>query len=163
MIDVHCHLPQYPVVACGGQELLPWLKKFVFPCERAFSPKKARIEAPLFFSELKRYGITAAAVYTTVDAKSTQVCFRAAQASRLRIAMGQMMMDVDSYAPKPHKNLTQSVLNESRAELVAVKSLFPSSKDYTHVYESFGLLGPRTVMGHAIYLSAREYRALAAD
>jgi len=214
-IDVHCHLPQYPVVACGGQELLPWLKKFVFPCERAFSPKKAKIEAPLFFSELKRYGITAAAVYTTIDAKSTQVCFRAAQASRLRIAMGQMMMDVDSYAPKPHKNLTQSVLNESaklceqwhrtssgrltyafsprfaltcsatllrecaklakeagafiqthlaenRAELVAVKSLFPSSKDYTHVYESFGLLGPRTVMGHAIYLSAREYRALAA-
>src|ERR1700704_2796044 len=38
-IDVHCHLPQYPVVACGGQELLPWLKKFIFPCERAFSPE----------------------------------------------------------------------------------------------------------------------------
>src|SRR5260370_12316194 len=112
-IDVHCHLPQYPFVACGGQELLPWLTKFVFPCERAFSPKKAKIEAPLFFSELKRYGITAAAVYTTVDAKSTHLCFRAAKASRLRIAMGQMMMDVDSYAPKPHKNLTQSVLNES--------------------------------------------------
>src|SRR5260370_11725111 len=115
-IDVHCHLPQYPVVACGGQELLPWLKKFVFPCERAFSPKKAKIEAPLFFSELKRYGITAAAVYTTVDAKSTQVCFRAAQASRLLVAMGQIMLDVYSHAPKPHKNLTQSVLNQ-RAKL----------------------------------------------
>jgi guanine deaminase len=129
--------------------------------------------------------------------------------------MGQMMMDVDSYAPKPHRNLTHRVLNESaklcekwhqanggkltyafsprfaltcsatllrecaklateagafiqthlaenRAELIAVKNLFPSAKDYTHVYERFGLLGPQTIMGHAIYLSAREYRALAA-
>jgi guanine deaminase len=213
-IDVHCHLPQYPVVARGGHELLPWLKKFIFPCERAFNPKKAEAEAPLFFSELKRHGITSAAVYTTVDAKSTDICFQAAQASRLRIAMGQMMMDLNSYAPKPHKNLTQRVLNESaklcqkwhqtnsgrlayafsprfaltcsetllretatlagaadafiqthiaenREELVAVKSLFPSSKDYTHVYESVGLLGPRTIMGHAIYLSSREYRLLA--
>jgi guanine deaminase len=214
-IDVHCHLPQYPVVACGGQELLPWLKKFIFPCERAFSPEKAKTEAPLFFSELKRHGITSAAVYTTVDAESTEVCFQAAAVSRLRIAMGQMMMDVDSYAPKPHKNLTRCVLDESaklcekwhranggrityafsprfaltcsatllhecarlateagafiqthlaenRAELIAVKNLFPSCKDYTHVYERSGLLGPQTIMGHAIYLSAREYHALAA-
>jgi guanine deaminase len=183
-IDVHCHLSQYPVVACGGQELLPWLKKFIFPCEQAFSPQKAETEAPLFFSELKRHGITSAAVYTTVDAKSTEVCFQAAQASRLRITMGQMMMDVGSYAPKPHRNLAHRVLNESatlcqrwhqanagrllyafsprfaltcsegllresaklarqagafvqthlaenRAELIAVKNLFPSAKDYT--------------------------------
>jgi guanine deaminase len=214
-IDTHCHLPQYPVVACGGQELLPWLKRFIFPCEQAFSPAKAEIEAPLFFSDLKRHGITSAAVYTTVDAGSTQICFQAAQASRLRITMGQMMMDVNSYAPKPHKNLTHRVLDESarlcgqwhrandgrltyafsprfalscsktllresgrlandadafvqthlaenRQELTAVKTLFPDSKDYTHVYESAGLLGPRTIMGHAIYLSRREYRMLAA-
>src|SRR5260370_39237203 len=60
-----------------------------------------------------RCGINADAIFTTVDAKSTHDCLRAAQASRFRVAMGQMMMDVDSYAPKPHKNLTQSVLNES--------------------------------------------------
>ena len=215
-IDVHCHLPQYPVVARGGRELLPWLKKFIFPCERAFGPEKAQTEASLFFSELKRHGITSAAVYTTVDAESTEVCFQAAKVSRLRIAMGQMMMDVDSYAPKPHKNLTHRVLRESaklcekwhqsnggrliyafsprfaltcsatllretaklaaeadafiqthlaenRAELVAVKKLFPSAKDYTHVYERSGLLGPQTIMGHAIHLSSREYRALAAS
>src|SRR3981081_1285266 len=66
-IDVHCHLPQYPVVACSGQELLPWLKKSIFPCERAFDPEKAQTEAPLFFYELKRHGITSAAVYTTID------------------------------------------------------------------------------------------------
>jgi cytosine/adenosine deaminase-related metal-dependent hydrolase len=63
--------------------------------------------------DLKRHGITSAAVYATVDAGSTQICFQAAQASRLRITMGQMMMDVNSYAPKPHKNLTHCVLDES--------------------------------------------------
>jgi guanine deaminase len=214
-IDVHCHLPQYPVVGRGGYELLPWLNKFVFPCEKAFTPQKASIEAPLFFAELKRFGITGAAVYTTVDARSTEICFQAAEASKLRIVMGMMMMDVGSYAPKPHKNLTQCVLNESvrlceqwhrtdhgrldyafsprfaltcspnllqetaklareagafvqthlaenRAELSAVKKLFPWSKDYTHVYERFGLLGSQTIMGHAIYLSRREYLVLAA-
>jgi guanine deaminase len=211
-IDVHCHLPQYPAVARGGYELLPWLEKFIFRCERAFTPQKAGIEAPLFFSELKRYGITTAAVYATVDAESTEVCFRAAQKSNLRIAMGMMMMDVDSYAPKSQTNLTQRVLSDSarlckkwhrngrleyafsprfaltcsgrllgetaklaadtgafiqthlaenRAELAAVKQLFPMSRDYTDVYERFGLLGPQTIVGHAIYLSGREYRLLA--
>src|SRR6202022_4614083 len=41
--DVHCHLPQYPVVACGGQELLPWLKNFIFRGDRAFSGEKGRL------------------------------------------------------------------------------------------------------------------------
>ncbi len=32
--------------------------------------------------------------------------------------MGQMMMDVDSYPPKPHKSLTRCVLDESESPLV---------------------------------------------
>jgi guanine deaminase len=53
-IDVHCHLPQYPSVGSGGYPLLPWLKKFIFPLERAFTPKRAELEAPLFYNDLKR-------------------------------------------------------------------------------------------------------------
>src|SRR5258708_37806209 len=37
-IDVLCHLPQYPVVACGEQELLTWLEKGVFPIESEYIP-----------------------------------------------------------------------------------------------------------------------------
>ncbi len=80
-IDVHCHLPQYPSVGSGGYPLLPWLKKFIFPLERAFTPKRAELEAPLFYNDLKRNGISSAVVYTTDNPKSTDVCFEAAKAS----------------------------------------------------------------------------------
>jgi hypothetical protein len=42
-------------------------------CEQAFTPKKAETEAPLFFSELKRHGITSAAVYRGARLEATKV------------------------------------------------------------------------------------------
>src|SRR6185436_19862410 len=36
LIDVHTHLPQYPAVARGESELLPWLRQHIFPIEREF-------------------------------------------------------------------------------------------------------------------------------
>ena len=212
-VDAHCHLPQYPAVAQGGLELLPWLQRYIFPLEKHFTPQRAAREASRFFAELKRHGITSAAVYVTACPESTEVCFQAARRSKLRIAMGQMMMDVNSYLARASRALTRRVLEESArlcsrwhgaargrlryafsprfaltcsselmratgelargtgafiqthlaenpAELVAVRESFPNSIDYTHVYEQHGLLGPRTIVGHAIYLSDREYGAL---
>jgi guanine deaminase len=213
-IDVHCHLPQYSFVGSGGYPLLPWLKKFIFPVEREFTPKRAEFEAPLFYNDLKKNGITSAVVYTTDNPKSTNVCFEAAKASGLRITMGQMMMDINCDRARAEKQLTTRTLNESAAlcekwhraengrlnyafsprfvitctkalmkesakladqsgafiqthlaenlqELEEVHRMHPEESDYTQVYERCGLLGPRTIMGHAIYLSAREYEALA--
>ena len=212
-VDAHCHLAQYPAVAQGGLELLPWLERYIFPLERRFTPERAAREASRFFAELKRHGITSAAVYLTACPESTEVCFQAARRSKLRIAMGQMMMDVSSYRGRTSRALTRRVLEESErlcnrwhgaangrlryafsprfaltcsselmrataelardtgafiqthlaenpAETAAVRKLFPKAIDYTHVYEEHGLLGPRTVVGHAIYLSDREYRVL---
>jgi guanine deaminase len=214
-VDTHCHLPQYPAVAQGGLELLPWLQRYIFPLEKHFTPKRAVREASRFFAELKRHGITAAAVYVTACPESTEVCFQAARRSKLRIVMGQMMMDVNSYLARASRALTRRVLEESEclcsrwhgaargrlryafsprfaltcsselmratgqlardtgafiqthlaenpAELAAVRKSFPEAIDYTHVYEEHGLLGPRTIVGHAIYLSDREYRVLRA-
>ena len=213
-IDVHCHLPQYPSVGSGGYPLLPWLKKFIFPLERAFTPKRAELEAPLFYNDLKRNGISSAVVYTTDNPKSTDVCFEAAKASGLRITMGQMMMDINCDRARSEKQLATRTLNESAAlcerwhraengrlnyafsprfvitctktlmkesaklaeqsgafiqthlaenleELEVVRRMHPEEGDYTQVYETCGLLGPRTIMGHAIYLSSRECDALA--
>jgi guanine deaminase len=56
----------------------------------------------------------------------------------------------------------QTHLSENPEELEVVHKMHPKAKDYTHVYELCGLLGPRTIMGHSIYLSEREYKALAA-
>lgn len=57
----------------------------------------------------------------------------------------------------------QTHLSENHAEIETVHRLFPREADYTAVYERFGLLGPRSLFGHCIHLSARERDALAAS
>jgi len=43
-----------------------------------------------------------------------------------------------------------------------VRHLFAQAADYTDVYAQYGLLGPKTVLGHCIHLSDREREAIAA-
>jgi len=56
----------------------------------------------------------------------------------------------------------QTHLAENREEIEKVHHLFMSARDYTHVYETCGLLTPKTVLGHCIHLNPREVAALAA-
>ena len=55
----------------------------------------------------------------------------------------------------------QTHLSESRREIETVARLFPAAKDYTDVYDRFGLLGPRSLFAHGIHLSERECARLA--
>lgn len=55
----------------------------------------------------------------------------------------------------------QTHLSEDRHELREVRRLFPEAADYLDVYDRAGALGPRTVLAHAIHLSAREVARLA--
>lgn len=52
--------------------------------------------------------------------------------------------------------LMQTHLSESRAEIAFVRELFPNARDYTDVYDGFGLLGERSLFAHGIHLSERE-------
>ncbi|MDY8108624.1 guanine deaminase [Fulvimarina sp. 2208YS6-2-32] len=54
----------------------------------------------------------------------------------------------------------QTHLSENAAELDYVAQLFPHDADYTAVYERFGLVRPRALLGHCIHLNLRERRAL---
>src|SRR5687767_9502611 len=36
LIDLHSHIPQYPVVARAKGQLLDWLHRYIFPRERVF-------------------------------------------------------------------------------------------------------------------------------
>src|SRR4051795_5804044 len=56
----------------------------------------------------------------------------------------------------------QTHLAENREEIEKVHHLFMTARDYTHVYETCGLLTPKTVLGHCIHLNPREVAALAA-
>jgi guanine deaminase len=55
----------------------------------------------------------------------------------------------------------QTHLSEDRNELREVARLFPEAVDYLDVYDRAGGLGPRSVLAHAIHLSAREVDRIA--
>ena len=52
----------------------------------------------------------------------------------------------------------QSHIAENRREVEWIRELFPERKDYLDVYDHHGLLGPRAIYGHGIWLSERELR-----
>jgi len=52
--------------------------------------------------------------------------------------------------------LMQTHLDENLNEIATVKALFPEDPSYTAVYHRFGLLGPRSLMGHCIHLDDAE-------
>jgi len=54
----------------------------------------------------------------------------------------------------------QTHLSENDDEIRYTLELFPDAIDYTDVYARYGLLGPKTLFGHAIHLSEREMDAL---
>jgi guanine deaminase len=57
----------------------------------------------------------------------------------------------------------QTHLCENRAEIAYVKELFPWAGTYADVYARYGLLGPRSILGHCIHLEDSEVEALAAS
>jgi guanine deaminase len=52
--------------------------------------------------------------------------------------------------------LMQTHLSESPGEIALAQKLFPDAKDYTDVYDRFGLLSERSLFAHGIHLSERE-------
>jgi guanine deaminase len=52
--------------------------------------------------------------------------------------------------------LMQTHISESHGEIALVQQLFPWSKDYTDVYDRYGLLSNRSLFAHGIHLSERE-------
>lgn len=73
----------------------------------------------------------------------------------------QMAMAQAVVAEHPDLHV-QTHLSENRDEIDYTLSLYPAARDYLDVYETYGLLGPRSLFGHAIHLSAREVTAMAA-
>lgn len=58
--------------------------------------------------------------------------------------------------------LVHTHLAEQRDECALVARLFPEATSYTDVYDRAGLLGPRTLVAHALHLGPAEWALLAA-
>ena len=54
----------------------------------------------------------------------------------------------------------QTHVNESLGEIEFAKELYPNLPDYVGIYEHYGLLGPKTLLGHCIHMKDREIVAL---
>lgn len=50
----------------------------------------------------------------------------------------------------------QTHLSENASEIALVHTLFPSHTSYSHVYDTHGLLTPKTVLAHCVHLSPDE-------
>lgn len=55
----------------------------------------------------------------------------------------------------------QTHLSENPNEIAYTKELYPDAPDYLGVYESYGLLGPKSLFGHCIHLEPREKTRMA--
>lgn len=55
----------------------------------------------------------------------------------------------------------QTHLSENRDEIAFTLSLYPKARDYLDIYETYGLLGPKLLLGHAIHLEPREIARMA--
>lgn len=70
----------------------------------------------------------------------------------------EMAQALTSEHPDCH---VQTHLSENKDEIAFTAQLYPQARDYLDVYQSYGLLGPKTLLGHAIHLKQREIDALA--
>ena len=50
----------------------------------------------------------------------------------------------------------QTHISENVNEVALVEKMFPEHESYAHVYDNHGLLGPKTILAHAVHLSAEE-------
>ena len=50
----------------------------------------------------------------------------------------------------------QTHLSENKAEIEYTMSLYPNSKHYLDIYQEFGLISNRSLMGHSIHLNSDE-------
>ncbi len=81
---------------------------------------------------------------------------------RFAISTDPVTMKETSRFANKNKIYKQSHLSETKAEIDFVMSLykgrtgFKGVKNYTEIYHKVGMLGPRSLMGHAIHLSAKE-------
>ena len=94
LIDCHVHFPQLDIIASCGDQLLDWLNDYAYPEETKFANiEHSRAVASFFLDELLRNGTTTALVFATVHPQSVDAIFEAAQARKMRLIAGKVLMD----------------------------------------------------------------------
>jgi len=86
---------------------------------------------------------------------------RYAVTPRFAITSTEAQLEAAGALLREHPGLhLQTHLSENAEEIATVRRLFPAARDYTDVYDRFGLLGPTSLLGHCIHLSEAEMARL---
>lgn len=72
----------------------------------------------------------------------------------------QMKALADLHARHPETYI-QTHISECEGELRSVAEAFPAAKDYLSIYEDYGLINERTLLGHGIWLTDSERERIA--
>lgn len=80
---------------------------------------------------------------------------------RFALTSTQAQLEASGTLVREYPNaLMQTHLSENHGEIEAVLGLFPHCKDYTDVYDQYGLVTDKSLFGHSIHLSDREIARL---
>lgn len=81
---------------------------------------------------------------------------------RFAITSSPEQLELAGALAAEHPDLhVQTHLSENRDEIAFTLSLYPQARDYLDIYDRYGLLGPRTLLGHSIHLQPREIARMA--
>jgi len=113
-VDCHVHFPQLDIIGSYGAQLLDWLNQYAFPVEAKFSDlDHAREVASVFVDELLANGTTTALVFGTVHPHSVDAILEAADARRMRLIAGKVLMD--SNCPEELRDDAETAYSDSKA------------------------------------------------
>ena len=80
---------------------------------------------------------------------------------RFAITSSPAQLEAAGTLAREHPDLhIQTHVSENLAEIATAQELYPDCPDYVGIYERYGLLGSRTLLGHCIHLDHREVEAL---
>ncbi len=80
---------------------------------------------------------------------------------RFAVTSSEAQLEAAGSLVKQYPDLwMQTHLSENHGEIEVVANDFPWAKDYTDVYDRFGLLGPKSFFAHGIHLGDRELARL---
>lgn len=112
-IDGHIHFPQTRIVGSYGEQLLPWLQKWVFPEELKYRNRAyAREGARNFFDNLLASGTTTCQAFTTSSPVSAEALFAEAARRDMRLIAG--LTGIDRMAPDAFLNTPGQFYRESK-------------------------------------------------
>ncbi|MFB2597572.1 guanine deaminase [Herbiconiux sp. P17] len=112
-IDGHIHLAQTRVLGAYGEQLLPWLQKWVFPEEHKYADRDYAEEGTTrFFDNLLASGTTTAQTFTTGNLLCNEVFFEEATRRNMRMIGG--LTGIDRHVPDYFANTPDQYYTDSK-------------------------------------------------